>query len=190
MVHAYTPQAIAQSVHAGVRCIEHGHLADDATAALLAETGTWWCLQPFLDDEDASPLADPISRAKQLEISAGTDRAYSLARKHGVSVAWGSDILFDERLTSRQGAVLAKLARWYDPVEVLAMATSGNAELIAMCGLRNPYPGRLGVVEVGALADLLLVDGDPTVDLAVLADPERNLALIVKDGVVHVDRDG
>lgn len=53
MVHAYTPRAISRSIRAGVRCIEHGHLADDPTAQLMAETETWWSLQPFLDDEDA-----------------------------------------------------------------------------------------------------------------------------------------
>jgi imidazolonepropionase-like amidohydrolase len=58
-----------------VRCIEHGHLIDDATALLLAEAGAWWSLQPFLDDDDAIPIPDPSTRAKQLEVTAGTDRA-------------------------------------------------------------------------------------------------------------------
>ena len=189
MVHAYTPHAITQSIRAGVRCIEHGQLIDDATAALMAETDTWLSLQPFLDDEDASPIADPAGRAKFLEVVAGTDRAYELAKKHGVRVAWGTDILFDAKLTPRQGALLAKLERWHTPTEVLAMATSANAELLAMCGPRNPYPHPLGVVTAGAAADLVLVDGDPTVDLQLIAD-ERNLALVVKNGVVYVDRTG
>jgi imidazolonepropionase-like amidohydrolase len=85
--------------------------------------------------------------------------------------------------------MLAKMTRWFTPLEVLTMATSTNAELLAMSGPRNPYPGRLGVVEPGALADLLLVDGDPTVNLDVLADPERTLAAIIKDGQVHYRKD-
>jgi imidazolonepropionase-like amidohydrolase len=186
MVHAYTPHSIRRAIGAGVRSIEHGHLADDATAALMAETGTWWSLQPFLDDEDASPLPDPSARAKYELVTAGTDRAYELAQRHGVKVAWGSDILFDAAVAARHGRLLAKMARWFTPLDVLTMATSTNAELLATSGDRNPY-GRLGVVEPGALADLLLVDGDPSVDLDVLADPERNLVAIVKDGVVHRD---
>jgi len=67
------------------------------------------------------------------------------------------------------------------------MATSTNAELLALSGPRNPYPGRLGVIEAGAIADLLLVDGDPTINLDLLTDPERNLAVIMKDGHIHKD---
>jgi imidazolonepropionase-like amidohydrolase len=187
MVHAYTPRAISRSIRAGVRCIEHGHLADDPTAQLMAETETWWSLQPFLDDEDAYVIPDPAGRAKQLQVTAGTDSSYVLARKHGVKVAWGSDILFDASLAARQGRQLAKLTRWYTPAEVLVSATSGNAELLALCGPRNPYPGQLGVVEPGALADLLLVDGDPIANIDLLADPDRSLLVIMKDGRIHKD---
>jgi imidazolonepropionase-like amidohydrolase len=79
-----------------------------------------------------------------------TDRAYALARKHDINVAWGTDTLFDASLATRQGRQLAKMTRWYTSAEVLTAATSGNAELLALCGPRNPYPGRLGVVEPGA----------------------------------------
>ena len=187
MVHAYTPRAISRSIRAGVRCIEHGHLADDPTAQLMAETETWWSLQPFLDDEDAHVIPDPAGRAKQLQVTAGTDRSYQLAPKHGVKVAWGSDILFDASLAARQGRQLVKMTRWYTPAEVLVSATSGNAELLALCGPRNPYPGQLGVVEPGALADLLLVDGDPIANIDLLADPDRSLLVIMKDGRIHKD---
>jgi imidazolonepropionase-like amidohydrolase len=186
-VHAYTPRAISQALRAGVRCIEHGHLIDDATALLLAEAGAWWSLQPFLDDDDAIPIPDPPTRVKQLEVTAGTDRAYALARKHNIKVAWGTDTLFDASLATRQGKQLAKMTRWYTPAEVLTAATSGNAELLALCGPRNPYPGRLGVVEPGALADLLLVDGDPIANIDLLADPNRSLVVIMKDGRLHKD---
>src|SRR5262249_34763967 len=77
-VHAYVPRAVQQAVAAGVKCIDHGHLIDDATAKLLAQKGIWWSLQPFLDDEDASPLTNPVSRQKALQVFAGTDNAYKL----------------------------------------------------------------------------------------------------------------
>jgi len=185
MVHAYTPRAIAQAIRAGVRCIEHGHLVDEATVELMAEHDVWWSLQPFLDDEDAIQNPNAANRARQLEVSAGTDRAYALARKHDVRIGWGTDTLFDAGLARRQGRQLAKMSRWFTPAEVLAMATSGNADLLALSGPRHPYPGVLGRVEAGALADLLLVGGDPLVDLSLLADPDRNLSVIMKDGVIH-----
>jgi len=80
------------------------------------------------------------------------------------------------------------MTRWFSPAEVLTMATSGNADLLALSGPRHPYPGVLGRVEVGALADLLLVDGDPLADLSLLADPERRLLVIMKDGMVYKNR--
>ena len=180
-VHAYTPRAIRTAVDAGVRCVEHGHLADEETAALLAEKDIWWCLQPFLDDEDAVPLA-PANQAKFRQMVAGTDFAYQLAIKHQVKVAFGTDILFDAKLASRQGAQLVKLARWYTPAELLQQATIRNAELLAMSGPRNPYPGRLGVVAEGALADLILVDGDPVADISLIARPDEAFTVIIKDG--------
>ena len=182
LVHAYTPRAIREAIAAGVRCIEHGQLVDEPTVELMADKGIWWCLQPFLDDEDAAPLPSPQHRAKFLLVTDGTDRAYRLAKRHGVRLAWGTDTLFDARLAQRQGAQLAKMVRWFEPAEVLKMATADNAALLALSGERNPYPGRLGVVEEGALADLLLVDGDPLADIQLLADPARNLAVIMKNG--------
>ncbi|MBK9739463.1 MAG: amidohydrolase family protein [Actinobacteria bacterium] len=185
MVHAYTPRAIAQAVRAGVRCIEHGHLIDEATVALMAENDVWWSLQPFLDDEDAISNPNPANRARQLEVSAGTDRAYALARKHGIRLGWGTDTLFDADLARRQGKQLAKMSRWFTPAEVLTMATSGNADLLGLSGPRHPYPGVLGRIEPGALADILLVDGDPLTDLSLVADPDRHFSVIMKDGVIH-----
>ncbi len=171
LVHAYTPRAIRQAIAVGVRCIEHGHLVDEPTVELMADKRIWWCLQPFLDDEDAIPMPTSDLRAKARLVTDGTDHAYELAKKHGVPLAWGTDTLFDARLAERQGAQLAKMARWFPPAQVLKMATADNAALLALAGQRNPYPGKLGVVEEGALADLLLLDGNPLDDLRLLAEP-------------------
>ena len=180
-VHAYTPHAVRTAIAAGVRCIEHGQLLDEETVALMAESDIWWCLQPFLDDADAPPLAGP-NRAKFLQMAAGTDNAYHLAIKHQVRVAFGTDTLFDAKLAARQGAQLAKLTRWYSPAEILQQATARNAELLALSGPRNPYPGRLGVVAEGAIADLILVDGDPVADISLITQPEKNFLAIIKGG--------
>lgn len=183
-VHAYVPRAMRMAIEAGVRCVEHGQLVDEETAQLIAERGVWWSLQPFLDDEFANPKTGE-SRRKQLMVSEGTDRAYALAKKYGVKVAWGTDIMFSEALARRQGAILAKMTRWYTPAEALIMATSQNAELMALSGPRNPYPGKLGVVEEGALADLLLVDGNPLDDIQLIADPDARFLVIMKDGRIY-----
>lgn len=183
-VHAYTARAVSMAIKGGVKCIEHGQLVDEETVQLMAQQHIWWCLQPFLDDEDAVPMATPASRAKQLVMSAGTDNAYQLAKKYNIKTAWGTDTLFDAHLATRQGAQLAKLVRWYTPPEILKMATSVNARLCALSGPRNPYPGKLGVIEAGALADMILVDGDPLTDIELIARPEEAFRVILKDGNV------
>ena len=184
-VHAYTPRAVREALDAGVRCIEHGHLLDEPTAALIAKKNIWWSLQPFLDDRP-SPYSDgSANRAKQLEMYSGTDTAYGLARKLGIRTAWGTDTLFEPEIAAIRGRQLSKMTRWYSAVEALRMATSGNAELLALSGPRSPYPGKLGVVMEGALADLLLVDGDPIANIRLIEDPERNFKVIMKDGVIH-----
>ena len=65
------------------------------------------------------------------------------------------------------------------------MATADNAELLALSGLRSPYAGKLGVVEEGALADLLLVDGDPLANIKLVEDPAKNFVVIMKDGKIY-----
>jgi imidazolonepropionase-like amidohydrolase len=182
--HAYTPRSIKRAIDAGVLCIEHGHLLDDATAKVMAEKGIWLSIQPFLDDEDANPVHSPMMRARQLEVITGTDRAYALAKKYKIKTAFGTDVLFDARLAGRQGAQLAKLVRWYTSGEALKMATGDNGQLLALSGLRSPYPGKLGVVEEGALADLLLVDGNPVENIELISDPARNFVVIMKDGKI------
>lgn len=184
-VHAYTPVSIQRSIAAGVKCIEHGHLMDDATARLIAEKGIWLSTQAFPDEmADAFPPGSE-ERAKAVEVFAGTDKTITLAKKYKIKVAFGTDILFSPQLAQRQGELLVKFTRWYTPAETLIMATGTNAELLAMSGKRNPYPGKLGVIEQGALADLLLVDGDPIADIKLLENPAKNLLVIMKDGKIY-----
>lgn len=184
-VHAYTPRAVRQAIEAGVKCIDHGQLLDDATAKLMAEKGVWWSLQPFLDDRPSAFAEGSANRIKQLEMFSGTDTAYALAKKFKIKTAWGTDTLFNADNAKKQGAQLTKLVRWYTPAEVLKMATADNASLLALSGLRSPYAGKLGVVEEGALADLLLVDGDPIANITLINDPEQNFKIIMKDGVIY-----
>ncbi|WP_263970704.1 metal-dependent hydrolase family protein [Leptolyngbya sp. KIOST-1] len=185
-VHAYTPRAIQKAIRAGVKSIEHGQLIDEETARMIAENDVWLSLQPFLDDEDRNPYPEGSqNRASQLIVSEGTDRAYNLAKKYNIKTAWGTDNLFSPEGAVRQGAKLAKMVRWYTPAEVLRMATSTNATLLALSGPRNPYPGQLGVVEEGALADLLLVNGNPLENIRLVENPDANFLVIMKDGVIY-----
>jgi len=184
MIHAYTPQAVQTAIKAGVKSIEHGQLLDEETVIMMAENDVWWSLQPFLDDEYANPKTGE-SRVKQLMVSEGTERAFELAKKHDVNVAWGTDMLFNPAGNRNQGAQLAKLTQFFTPAELLVMATSNNAQILKLSGERNPYPGDLGVVKEGALADLILVLGNPLEDINLIRDPDTNFVVIMKNGRVY-----
>ena len=186
--HVYTSEGIQRALKAGVKSIEHGQLADLETTQMMREEGAWWSIQPFLMDEDANPRTDPVQRAKQEEVSAGTVRAFEMGRAEGVQMAFGTDILMNPAGTGSQGRQLAKLTRFMAPLEALRMATGAAGELLALSGERAPYDGRLGVIAEGALADLLVVDGDPEAGLDWLDTPETSLPLIMKGGALVRDR--
>ena len=185
-VHAYPSAAIQRALAAGVQCIEHGHLMDEATARVMADNGVWLSTQPFLSEEDTGALTGQ-SRINASQVFAGTNTLYPLAKEHKIKTAFGSDLLFSSKLAAGQGRMLTHLSRWYDSADILKMATAVNGELLALSGPRNPYPGKLGVVEEGALADLLVVNGDPIADLALLARPETSLGMIMKGGQIYKD---
>jgi imidazolonepropionase-like amidohydrolase len=181
-VHAYTPRAVRRAIAAGVKCIEHGQLLDEPTIKLMADKGIWLSLQAL---DPAPPTATQSVREKKAQVIEGTDNAFKWAKKHKVKLAFGSDILLQPAATKNQITDIVKLRKWFTPAEALKLVTHDNAQLLALSGPRNPYPGKLGVVEAGAYADLLLVDGDPTTNLDLIGDPAKNFKIIMKDGVIH-----
>ncbi len=181
-VHAYTPKAVRRAVEAGVLCVEHGQLLDEETIKFLGEKGVWLSLQAL---DPAPPTASLLVQQKKQMVVDGTDLAYRMAKKYKLKLAWGTDIMFDPGLADNQSTDILKLDRWFTPPEIIRMLTRDNAELLALSGMRNPYPGKLGVIEEGALADMLLVDGDPLAQLKLLADPQKNLLVIIKDGKIY-----
>lgn len=186
--HVYTPTGIMRCIEAGVRSIEHGQLADEETIRAMARAGAWWSIQPFLADEDANQYSDPRSRAKQRQVAEGTVRAFEQGRAEGVNMAFGTDVLFNPQGAASQGRQLAKLTRFMRPLDALKMATGAAGELLALSGERAPYEGRLGIIAEGALADILVWDGDPEADLDFLSDPESNLRLVMKGGRVFKEQ--
>ncbi len=188
--HTFTDEATQRAVNAGVISIEHGHLLTEKTLRLMKKKGAYLSMQPILDDEDAIQFPKgSFSRMKYIQVTEGTDRVYSLAKKVGVKTVFGTDTLFDPALAEKQGKQLAKLSRWYTPVEALRQATSTAGELLALSGPRNPYPdGALGVIKEGAYADLILVNGNPLEDLELVANPEDNFDFIMKDGKIYKNK--
>lgn len=184
-IHANTDAAIQMALNAGVLSVEHGFLMSEETVKLMAEKGAWFSMEPMLNDEDAIQFPEGSDNQKKwIQVTDGTDKVINLAKKYKVKTAFGSDILFDAAMGKKHGKLLAKLKRWYTPYETLKMATYDNAQLIKLCGPRDPYPGELGVVKEGALADLILMNGNPLENIDLVADPDKNFVLIMKDGKI------
>ncbi len=181
-VHAYTPKAVRRAIEAGVKCIEHGQLLDEETMKFVAEKGVWISLQSL---DEAPPTAPDNVRAKKKLVVDGTANAFVWAKKYKVKLAFGTDLMFDPKQMTKMSTDILKLKQWFTSAEVLKLMTHDNAQLLALSGPRNPYPGKLGVIETGALADMILVDGDPVANLELVADPDKNFKLIMKDGKIY-----
>lgn len=180
-VHAYTPESIRRSVEAGVRSIEHAHLIDEPTMRLIAQRGVFVSPQAYLFSGNAFPMT-----GRAAAMPSGLDRMMQLAKKHGAKIAFGTDVFGGPRMYALQSKEFTARLRWFDPLTILRQATSLNGELLALSGPRNPYAGAaLGVLEPGAWGDVLIVEGDPLVDIGVLEDPDKNIRVIVKGGVVY-----
>ncbi len=185
-VHVFTDTAAQIALKAGVISFEHGNLMTDETFQMMAEKGAWFGMQPILNDEDAIAFPDgSFQQEKFIEVTDGTSRGIEMAKKNGVKVAFGTDCLFDPDLARKQTKLLSKLQRWYTPYETLKMATYDNAQLLKLCGPRDPYPGALGVIQENALADMILVNGNPLENLDLVANPDENFAVIMKNGTLY-----
>ena len=180
-VHAYHPKSVRRAIEAGVKVIEHGNLLDEDTLKLMADKGIWLSGQMLVDSTEAM---DPKRREKRKPVIEGQKIVWPMAKRLGVKLAWGTDFLFEPDLNAQQNAYILRLKPYFTAAELLRLVTSGNAELLALSGPRTPYEGRLGVVEQGALADLILVRGDPLADIDLIGDPAANFTVIMKDGVI------
>lgn len=180
--HAYSPEAIRVAVENGVRSIEHGNLLDAPTAALMAERGAF--LVPTLVTYDAMERRGaelglaPVAQAKNREVLDAGRTAIGLAREAGVMIGFGTDLM--GALDEEQLHGLRLQSEVEGPLALLRSATSVNAGLLGR--------GDLGRIEAGAVADLLVLDGDPLRDPSVLwGGPERRA--VFQGGVRVVDHD-
>ena len=177
-VHAYNPTGIRRALEAGAMTVEHGNLVDEETMKLLVEKGAFWIPQVWADEVY---LKQGLEKAKV--VAEGTDTAMRLAKKYNAKIAFGTDLMFDleNRKTVMQELVARK--KYFSSPEIMIQATGNGGALLALSGKRNPY-GKLGVIEKGAMADLLIYSSNPMTDVAIAAKPEDNLMLIMKDGKI------
>ena len=182
-VHAYTPEAIERAAHAGVRTIEHGNLIDEPRARLMASKGmllvanlvTYYAMK----ERAASFGMPPDMLAKNELVIDGGLRSLEICKRAGVPVAYGTDLLGP--LQSEQSREFVLRAQVLSPIEIVRSATTIGARVLRQ-------EGKLGCLRPGAMADLLVVDGNPLKDIGLLQAPEKSLAAIVKGGRFHRNR--
>lgn len=182
--HAYTPESITRALNAGVKTIEHANMIDKKTAELAAKKGafvvpnliTYWAM-------DKAPNLPVHIKAKNKTTLDAMTNALKVLKESGVKVAFGTDLIAEMHSLQNQEFLLR--AEAFSPIEILRQATSVNASLIALSGLNNPYEP-LGVIEKGAVADLLLIDGNPLENLTLMTQPATAFSMIMKNGeIVH-----
>ena len=184
-IHAYPPEAINQALDAGVMDVGHGQLLDKKTLQRMAKDGVFLSTQPFTVCSE--PQLSDFSNSKLALVCKGTEFVYETAKDiPKLKLTYGTDMFnLPKDVFATQVKQMERLLPWYEPVEILRMATSTAGELFKMSGLRNPYPdGDLGVIKAGAYADLLLVEGNPLEDLGAITDQD-NLRIIMKDGKIY-----
>ncbi len=200
--HVFNDRAVNRLLECGVKTFEHGFFISEETMKKIARAGGYvvpqmWGISP---DLARNPLMPPAKIPMVRELGEQYADFGRNLLKHGVKVVFQSDYVgtFADAERARRYEIWWRTQTFDSNFEVLKQMTSTAGEMLALSGLRNPYPdGPLGVVEEGAYADLLLVDGNPLEDISVIggttewfdADPEwkpiESLRLIMKDGVVY-----
>jgi imidazolonepropionase-like amidohydrolase len=185
MVHAHSSEGIQRAIKAGAKTIEHGMMADEETVKMMADYDVAASFQALVAKQLLSVYKKSDPRlAKAQAAWDNVDKVMDWAKKYNVKMGWGTDLLegLDTRKQQLDDLVLKK--KWFSSAELMIQATGNNGDILALTGKRNPY-GKLGVIEEGAMADALIYNKNPLKDIAVVADPENSLKLIVKDGKVY-----
>jgi len=180
LAHAYTPEAITRAVANGVRTIEHGNLIDDKSARLMAERKalmvanlvTYYAMK---ERGRALGMSADMLAKNDLVIDGGL-RSLEICKRAGVPVAYGSDLL--GQLQVEQSREFLFRAEVLSPIEIVRQATLVGADVVRQTG-------KLGVVEAGAFADLIVIDGDPLKDLGLFQDQGKHIPAIMKAGKFH-----
>ncbi len=180
--HLYTDEAIRRAVNAGVLSLEHCNLITPETAALAAAKGAMACptLVTYemlkLEGEQYGLQPDSIAKIDDVRL-AGLD-SLKIMYEAGLPMAYGSDLLGDMHV--HQSGEFEIRARVLPTHEVIRSATGLAAKLLRM-------EGEIGCLQVGASADLIVVDGCPLENISLLSGQGKHLPLIIRQGEVVKD---
>ena len=202
-VHAYDSKSVNQALDAGALCIDHGQLIDERTMRRIVRDEIFLSANLIGMSENLfkhpvyGNTASPVYiKAKQFQ--EGAANFVSLVNKYRPKLVFGSDVVFSTRSYYRQHIDHEKYSAgaWFGNLYALQGLTSRAGRLASLTGPHNPYPGKIGVIEVDALADLLIVDGNPLKNMSAIGASEKwfdapkrgedvaNIRLIMKDGEI------
>jgi len=186
MVHAYYDNAISRAIDFGAKSIEHGHLMSEEAVKKMAENDVYLVVEALMSMAEAPPQFTPDQREKFELAKSGFTGMIELAKKYKLKIAIGSDTFLSKEAYDLQAQEWVARSKLFTNAEIMKQATSIGAELVELSGPRNRFKqGPLGVIRAGAYADLVLIEDNPFEDITLLADPDKNLKLIMKDGVTY-----
>lgn len=190
-VHAYHDRSVNRAIDAGVRTIEHNFLVSEKTIKRMKREGVALSAQAVMSleafgDPESITFFSPDQKAKAASVNKGAAQMFEWARKHDLLIVTGGD-MFGPAYNTRQADNMVWMARaGFTPYEIMKMGTSNAAEVLSWSGGMNPYKyGSLGVIEAGAYADLIIVDGNPLDNIEILNEYQDKFKLIMKDGDVY-----
>lgn len=183
MAHGHSSEGVIRALNCGVKSIEHGSVLTEDVVKLMAEKGAVF-VESFEVLAQLKPLyTDPVRKKKLDEAMEGTANVAKWAKKYGVVMGFGTDLLFSPEGRKNELKDLGLRKDFYSSAEIMIQATGNGGKIVGLCGKRNPY-GKVGVIEENAMADILIYSKNPLEDVSIVEDYENNLKLIIKDGKV------
>ncbi|TWT60892.1 metal-dependent hydrolase family protein [Rubinisphaera italica] len=189
MAHTYRSDTTQRALRCGIKSIEHGMLCDEETVQMMASEGAYLSTQAaaatiLFAEENIPPFFNPDQKRKARMVRDGFGNLVNYAKAHNVKCSFSTDLCLSASAINLIPLEWTARQDYWTPFEILEQATSISADLCELCGPRNPY-GKLGVVQKGALADLVVIDGNAHEDITLLSKPHESLKLIMKDGDLH-----
>jgi len=183
-VHAHNAAAIKRALEAGVMTIEHGSFIDDEGMKMLVDKGAYFT-PTYEVGKSLESSPDALMAAKAKQADAGVGNAMKLAKKYGAKVLFGTDMIFSKEARAQQAKELTVRKEWFSSPEIMIQATGNAGEALwTLTGQRNPY-GKVGVIQAGAMADVIIFNKNPLEDVSIVEDAKNTLDFIMKDGFIH-----
>jgi imidazolonepropionase-like amidohydrolase len=195
--HVFNEEGIIRAIENGVKVLEHIPFLTEKSAKLMIEKNIMFAtaVAPVfaVDVETARVMYNPLSFEKWYAVRKAAENMLKVIQNNPEMLklmTLGTDLVNQWEKTLEQEMKMnlefKYLAEFFKPIDILRIATSNGARMNELTGKNHPYQeGKLGVVEAGAYADLLLLNSNPLEDITILADPKNNIELIMKDGKIY-----